>query len=112
MSEDVVLEAGEVEAGARRQEIERRLGQVRAPFAFEHGVEALFQFVQVQHVRGRVGLLLLAEPRRRPVGTLLLLREFDAEQFRGDVLEPVPVGLRPRKLRGDLRAVDRLGIDT
>ena len=57
--EDIDLfPADEIEARAVRQEIETGLGQLRAPFAREHGVEDSLDFMQVQNVGGGVGLLL------------------------------------------------------
>ena len=60
MRENIVLEAGKVHFATRWQKLKSCLGQVPAALASEHIVEALFQGVQVEDIRGGIGLLLLA----------------------------------------------------
>ena len=61
-------------------------GEPDAPDPGEHPVETGLQRVQVQHVRCRIGELLLRELLGGPVGALLLLRQIDADQLRAEVL--------------------------
>src|SRR4051812_21354191 len=54
VGEDVdVFPAGQVEGGAVGKILEGGLGQLHAAFADQHGVQALAQGMQVQHVRRR-----------------------------------------------------------
>ena len=106
----VVLEAGEVEADAHRQEAEASLRGGHPALALEHGVELGLQRVQVEHVGGGIVLLLVGELVRRPVGALLLLRQVDAEKLGTQVLEAMAIGIGARQLGGD-GAVDRPGRD-
>src|SRR6185436_16984766 len=47
--------AGEVEPGAGGKELETGGGEFRPALACQHGVELVFQGMQVEHVVGRVG---------------------------------------------------------
>ena len=62
MREDILVgKPGEIEARARGQERERGLGERAPALAIEHVVELGLERVQVQHVVGGVGHLLLRE---------------------------------------------------
>ena len=110
--EDIdVRPAREIEAGARRQEAEGGLGQLGAALALQHGVELGLQGVQMQHVGGGIGQLLVGQPVGAPVGGLLLLGQVDAQQLRQRSFRPAAVGEGADQLGGDLGAVDRLAAD-
>ena len=58
MGKDILLRpAGQIEGGARRNEIEAPLGKIDTAFALQHLVEPGAQFVQVDDIEGRVLLL-------------------------------------------------------
>ena len=75
-------EARQIELGTDRKKGKGGFGKAAAAFAVQHGVELRFERMQVQHVRGCVGELLLRQGFRRPVRALLLLRQLDAKQAR------------------------------
>lgn len=82
MGKDVdVLEAREIEGGAGRQVGERGLRDAPPAVAIEHGIEPSLDRVQMQHVTRRISLLLVRQLGGRPVRTLLLLRQLDAEEL-------------------------------
>ena len=108
MGEDIVFRpAGEVEGGAIRQEIETSGGKRGAAFAGEQLVHLILQPVEIKDVGGRIIDLLIRQRRRAPVRGLLLLRDFDAEKFFAQVLEPVFVGVCTHQFRSGARAVNR-----
>ncbi len=102
--------SGKIEADACRQEGEAGGGDFAALLAGEQHLELLLQGVEMQDVGRRVGDLRLGQRLGRPVRTLLLLREIDAEQFAGEILEAVAVGVGAGQPRGDLGAEDRPAI--
>ena len=63
------------------QEIEAGLRQRRPPLARQPLVELLLERVQIAHVGRGIILLRVAQLGRAPVGGLLLLGDFLAEQF-------------------------------
>jgi len=100
------FESREVEADAIGQIGEGGAGERGSSLALEHCVELLAQAMQIEHVRGGVGELRLAQGIRAPVRRLLLLGDLHAQKLARQILEPVPVGVGPRDLRGDLGAID------
>src|SRR5271168_4626772 len=55
MGEDVdLLPAGDVQGGARRQELETGLRKLHAPLAFEHRVESRLYLMKALDIRGGV----------------------------------------------------------
>ena len=76
----------EIEPSARGQKVETGGGEGVAPLARQHDVEPRLKLVQVQHVRGGISLLRLREGLRAPVRGLLLLGDFDPEQFAREIL--------------------------
>src|SRR5580692_5380282 len=107
MSENIdFAPTGQIEVCAGRQEVETGLRKRRPALPGEHGVQRLLELVEVGHVAGGVGELLLGQVRRPPVGTLLVLGQIDAQKLFDEVLEAVAVGVSPDQLGGDLGAVD------
>src|SRR5688500_850025 len=83
MGENVLLcPAGEIEDRPVRQEVEAGLGQSHAALALEPFVELFPERVKIANVGGGIILLGVAELGRAPVGLLLLLGDFGAEQLR------------------------------
>ena len=112
MSENVAFApAGEVEFGARGQEIEAGLGQFHPAFAFEHRIERVFQPVEIGDVVRRIGELLLRKIFRAPIGALLLFGEIDVEQLLHQILEAMLVGVGAGKLGRRARAIAGRGDD-
>ena len=103
--------AREVELGPHRQEAETGLGEVGAPFAFQHLVELPFQGMEMLDVGRRVFELLVGEAFGAPIGGLLLLGDIYAEQLPAQVLERLAVGEGAGQARGDLGALDRAAHD-
>src|SRR5271170_384684 len=101
------LEAGQIQPNSIGQIQEGGARQPVATLAREHRVELFAQSMQEEHVGGGIGELRLAERLRAPVRRLLLLGNLNPEQFAGEVLKSVPVGIGPRQLGGDLGAIDR-----
>src|SRR6202044_956280 len=65
MGENVGLRpARQVELGAGGQELEARPCELGAALARQHGVQNLFQLVEMGHVTRRIGELLLGQFRR------------------------------------------------
>src|SRR5690606_27219701 len=92
MRKDIGLRPSEkVELRPGRQEREALMRDAEAVLPFQHPVELLLQGVKVQNVRGRVVELRLRQGFRAPVGGLLLLGDFDAEQLPREILQPVPI---------------------
>src|SRR5512138_578617 len=87
------LPALQVEYGARGQEAEAGLGELRAPLPRQHRIELLAQRMQVQHVGGGVGKLRLAEAVSAPVARLLLLRQVDVQDLAHQILQPVAISV-------------------
>src|SRR5258707_301684 len=78
MREDIHLgPAGEIELGARGQEVETGLRQSRAAFARQHDVELFLQFMQIGDVVRRISKLAFRQIRRAPIGGLLFLGKID-----------------------------------
>ena len=77
-----------------------------APFAGEHCVERRSQAVKIGDVVGGVGELLFAQLWRAPVGTLLFLRQIDAQKFADQIFQSMLVGVGARQSRGDFGAID------
>src|SRR4051812_31339305 len=93
MSENVRgFVAEQVQPAARGQELEAGLGQCEPVLADQKGFESGPERVQMEHVGGGVGELLRAELGRAPVGGLLLLGDFHAEQLAAEVAQAVAVG--------------------
>src|SRR5690606_16613148 len=106
--EDVLVGPSvEVEADARRQELEAGAGDLEPALAGEALLEDFRHPVEEAHVRRRVLALRLAELGRAPVARLLLLGDLLAEQLADDVLEAVAVGIGAHELAGDLGAEHR-----
>ena len=61
----------------------------------------------MQHIRGRIFQLRLAEIGIPPIGALLFLGQFLAREVAHQILEPVPVGVGAHQLGGDLGADHR-----
>lgn len=80
---------------------------MRAPFAGEHRVQPKLEPVQVEYIRGGVGELLLRKFRRCPIRTLLLLGKLNAEKFRCQIFQSMPIGIGAGEFRGNFGAVDR-----
>ena len=76
----------EIEPRARGQKVETGGGEGVAPLARQHDVELRLKLVQMQHVRGGVNLLRLRQGLRAPVRGLLLLGDFDPQQFAREIL--------------------------
>ena len=107
-----VVETGQIEPGAHRQELEAGVRLRRSVIAGQHRVEPGLQRVQMQHVGGGVGLLLGRQRPRRPVRALLLLRHIQAQQLAAEILQSMAIGIGPHQLGGDLGAVDGRRLDT
>src|SRR6516225_4298288 len=81
MREDVLLRpALEIKQNAMRQEFEASPGQPVAALSGKHGVESGAQSVKVEHVRGGVAKLFLAQVGRPPIRALLLFRKIDIQK--------------------------------
>ena len=102
-----IVVAEQVQAGSGRQEGEARFGQGEPVFTNEQGLKAGPEGVEVEHVGGGVGELLRRQFGRAPVRTLLLLVEFDSQQFLAEITQAVTVGEGAHQLGGDLGAADR-----
>src|SRR5882672_1047243 len=99
--------ACEVQTGSRREEVKGGRGQLGAALALQKGIELCLERVQIKHVGGGIGELLLAQAIGAPVGGLLLLGEIDAQKLLAQILQAEPVGECPGQAGGDLGAVDR-----
>src|SRR5215475_16098676 len=92
MGKDVLgSPAREVESRPFGQEAETGGREILPPLACQQRVELLLKGVQVEHVRGRIGHLRIAQDLGAPIGELLLLRQFDADEVAHQVLKPVLV---------------------
>src|SRR5712671_3530857 len=87
------IPALQIEPGPGRQEFETGLRQRGAALTREHGIEAFAQGMQMQHVRGRIGQLRLAQGLRTPIARLLLLRQVDVEYLAHQILQAMAVGV-------------------
>ena len=96
----------EVQCGPCRYKIKTGLGHGASALTLQHLVEPRLHLVQVKHVLCRILLLGIAQHMRTPVRALLLLVEFNAEQFLDQVLETVPVGIGAGEFRGQLGAIE------
>lgn len=113
MGEQVhVRPSHQIEPRPRREKIEACLRQFESVLAPEHGIESLAQRMKMQDIGGGISELSLGKRLCPPIGRLALLGEIDTEQLAREIFEPVPIGVGPRDLRGDLRAIDRRGHDT
>ena len=84
MAEDVVFgPPSQIEPRPGRQEVETGLRHGSAPFAFQPHLENVFQPVQETHIGRGIIALRLVDIVRAPVGTLLLLRQINVQQFPG-----------------------------
>lgn len=82
MREDIIFApAGDIKQRAGGQEAEAGLREVHAAFADQHGVERQAEFVQIEHIVAGIFDLLGADGLCAPVGRLLLLVEFDMQEF-------------------------------
>src|SRR5688572_13322055 len=79
--------ARQIERGPSGYKVKTGLGKGDAAFTFQHLVEAGLQFMEIEHVLGRILLLRIAQHMSPPIGALLLLVEFNAEQFLHQILE-------------------------
>ena len=98
--------AEQVEPGAGGEEVVGGLREIETIFAVQKGFELLPDGVQVEHIRGGVGLLFLSERFGAPVAGLLLLGEFDASEVFGEVFQAVTVGVGADQAAGDFGADD------
>ena len=67
--------------------------------------------VQVQHIRGGIILLRVAQLRSAPVRALLLFGDFDPQQLADQILEAVTICIGAHQLAGDLGAKHRGRVD-
>ena len=83
MGEDIVLgKSREIEPRPYRQELERRLRELRPPLARQHRIQPILDGMQMQHVMRRVCHLLLGQLRGPPIRALLMLRQLQALRSR------------------------------
>src|SRR6266404_323288 len=109
MREDIDLgPAGHVQTGTRGQEAEGLLRQLLPPFPLQQRIELGLERMQIEHVRRRVGHLLVGQGVGAPVGGLLLLGEVDTQQVAAKILEAEPVSEGTDEARRDLGAIDGL----
>ena len=73
----LIVPACRVQQSAGWEKVEAGLGEFEASFAFQGGVKAVFQLMQVENIRRRVLELFRRQGRGAPVGGLLLLGEFN-----------------------------------
>src|SRR6202022_611692 len=100
--EDVLLQpAFEIKQNAMRQKFEAGVSQPLASLAGQDFIEAGAQSMEMDHVRGSVAKLLIAQTGRTPVRALLLLRQIDVQKIFAQIAEPVPVTESARQPRGD-----------
>ncbi len=108
MGENVVGgKTREIEPNPVRQETKTRRRQLVAALPHQHGVQPLFERMQIEHVGGSVGNLRVGEFRRTPIRQLQLLRQVVPQNLANQVLEAVLVGVGAGEPRGDLGAIDR-----
>jgi len=107
-----VRPASKIQYGAMRQEVETGLGYGGAVLARQIDVKLGFELVQIEHIGGGIGALCLGEILGAPIGGLLLLGEFYADEFAGSILQSVPIRGGAGELGGDFRAIDGRGEDT
>ena len=108
MSENVLGgKAGKVKPHPVRQKAETRGGKLLAALAHEHRIELGPQRVEIEHIGGGVRHLRVAQLGGAPIGHLLLLGKFVAEDLAHQVLETMLVGIGARQARRDLGAIDR-----
>ena len=62
--------------------------------------------MEVKNVRRRIRELRLAQSRGRPIGRLLLLGQFNAQELAGQVLKAMAIGLGPDQFGRDFGAID------
>src|SRR5829696_4120932 len=101
---------GEIEPHPDRDKFETGFRQIHSSFSLQHLVESRLDLVKIYHVQRRILLLRIREDRCSPIRALLLLGEIDAQHFLDNVLEPMLVGISPRDLGSDLRAIERVHI--
>src|SRR5262245_45391602 len=87
----------EIKQNAMRQKFEAGASQSLASLAGKHAVEPGAQSMEMEHVRGGVAKLLIAQTGRTPVRALLLLRQIDVQKIFAQIAKPVPVGERARQ---------------
>src|SRR3546814_13988622 len=68
--------------------------------------------MQIAHVRRSIILLRIREFRSAPIGALLLLGNFLAQQFAHQLFQSVPVSIGAYQTRGSLGAIGRGGQNT
>ena len=95
-----------IQFSAMRQEVETGLRNGRTFLAGQIDIKLGFELVQIEHVGRGIGALGLGQIGRAPIGRLLLLGEFDADEFAGQIFEPVPIRIGAGEFRGDLGAID------
>ena len=92
MRENVLFRpARDIEQGARRKEVEARLGEADAILPRQPLVELFLERMEVANVARRILALGVAEVGGPPVAGLLLLRQVDVQQLLDQVLEAVPI---------------------
>src|SRR3546814_2140959 len=75
------------------QEIETGLRNLRASFTRQPAIEFRSQQMQIAHVRRSIILLRIREFRSAPIGALLLLGNFLAQQFAHKLFQSVTVSI-------------------
>src|SRR6266481_1155645 len=107
MREDVLLRpALEIKQNPMRQKFEAGLSQPLTSLAGQDRVEAGPQRMEMEHVRGGVAELLVAQAACPPVRALLLLRQLGIQKIFAQIAKPMSVGECARQPGRDLGAID------